>query len=123
VSIEHNPQQPVERVVVVAGQEAGDACLHLASVEQNHTGNVERDQRGRDWSAHPIDAEATQHEGYSGGEETPGTRYSRAVTRKPPLSSAGYAWFGQTSSSAVVPSLGFRPDKSLYHLSPVNWYT
>ena len=89
MSIEHNPQQPVERVVVVAGREAGDACLRLASVEQNQTDNVERDQRGRGWSAHPTDAEATQHEGYSGGEETHGTRYSRAVTRKPPPSSAG----------------------------------
>jgi hypothetical protein len=73
VSIEHNPQQPVERVVVVAEQEASDACLRLASVEQNQTGNIERDQRGRGWSVHPIDAEATQHEGYSGGEETHGT--------------------------------------------------
>jgi hypothetical protein len=121
VSIEHNPQQPVERVVVVAGQEAGDACLRLASVEQNQTGNVERDQRGRGWSAHPTDAGATQHEGNSGGEETHGTRYSRAVTRKPPPSSAGYAWFGQTSSYAVVTTLGFRPDGSLHHVSPVNY--
>jgi hypothetical protein len=101
--------------VVAAGREAGDACLPPVPVEQNQPGNVERDQRGRGWSAHPIDAEAAQHEGCSGGEEARATIQSRRHGE----TSTEYAWFGRTASYLVVTSLGFRTDGSLYRASSV----